>query len=107
VIKLGFKIQSFKERLVGQIEKLKKTAGFQDSLMDFRHREAFYKLIDEAWFAEEKAMEKSGIPDIMNNLILVANTHNRMEIEALRKRIEELGKLLETMDKGKTQLKTV
>jgi len=39
-------IQSFKERLMEQIEKLAR-AGFQDSLMDSKHREAFYKLIDE------------------------------------------------------------
>jgi len=93
--------------MVEQIEKLKKPAGFQDALMNLKHREAFYKLIDEAWLAEEKAMEKSGIPDIMNNLILVANTHNRMEIKALQKRIEELEKLLENMDKHRAQLKDV
>jgi hypothetical protein len=45
---LRMEIQSFKKRLMEQIEKLKKTAGFQDSLMDCKHREVFYKLIDEA-----------------------------------------------------------
>jgi len=105
VIDLNAEIKSFRELLVEQIEKLKKPAGYQDSLMDFRHREAFYKLIDEAWIAEEKAMEKAAIPDIMNKMTLVANTHNRMEIEALQKRITELEKLLEKMEKDKTQSK--
>jgi len=91
-------IQSFKERLMEQFEKLNQTAGFQESLMDYKHREAFLKLIDEAWFAEEKAMENSRIPDIMNNLILVANIHNKMEIEALQKKIEELEKQLEEIE---------
>jgi hypothetical protein len=100
-MRLSMDIQSFKERLVEQIEKLKKTAGFQDSLMDSKHREAFYKLIDEAWFTEEKAMEKSGIPDIMNNLILVANTHNKMEIEALSKKILEMQECLHEIEKQK------
>lgn len=102
---MNAEIKSFRELLVEQIEKLKKPAGYQDSLMDFRHREAFYKLIDEAWIAEEKAMEKAAIPDIMNKMTLVANTHNRMEIEALQKRITELEKLLEKMEKDKTQSK--
>lgn len=105
MIDLNAEIKSFRELLVEQIEKLKKPAGYQDSLMDFRHREAFYKLIDEAWIAEEKAMEKAAIPDIMNKMTLVANTHNRMEIEALQKRITELEKLLEKMEKDKTQSK--
>lgn len=106
---MSSEIKSFKELLVEQIEKLKKPAGYQDALMDFKHREAFYKLIDEAWLVEEKAMEKAAIPDIMNKMILVANTHNRMEIKALEKRISELEELLEKMEKekGKAQLKTV
>ena len=106
---MSSEIKSFKELLVEQIEKLKKPAGYQDALMDFKHREAFYKLIDEAWLVEEKAMEKAAIPDIMNKMILVANTHNMMEIKALEKRISELEELVEKMEKekGKAQLKTV
>ena len=102
---MNSEIKTFKERLVEQIEKLKKPAGYQDALMDFKHRDAFYKLIDEAWLAEEKAMEKAAIPDIMNKMILAANTHNRMEIEALQKRLAKLEKLLEKMEKDKNQLK--
>lgn len=105
MIDLNAEIKSFKKLLVKQIEKLKKPAGYQDSLMDFRHREAFYKLIDEAWIAEEKAMEKAAISDIMNKMTLVANTHNRMEIKALQKRITELENLLEKMEKDKNQSK--
>ena len=43
----------------------------------------------------------------MNKMILVANTHNRMEIKALEKRLEELEKLLEKLEKNKAQLKNV
>ena len=96
---LRTEIQSFKERLVKQLEKLKKTAGFQDSLMDSKHRVAFYKLIDEAWLVEEEAMRNSRIPDIMNNLILVANIHNRMDIETLSKKILKMQKLLNEIEK--------
>ena len=94
-------IQSFKERLMKQIEKLKKTAGFQDSLMDSKHREVFYKLIDEAWLTEEEAMRNSRIPDIMNNLILVANTHNKMKIETLSKKILKVQKRLQEIEEQK------
>lgn len=84
-----------------QIEKLKKTAGFQDSVMDCKHCEAFYKLIDETWLTEEEAMRNSRIPDIMNNLILVVNTHNKREIETLSKNFLKMQKLLNEIEKQK------
>ena len=98
---LRMEIQSFKEWLMKQIEKLKKTTGFQDSLMDSKHRKAFYKLIDESWLIEEEAMRNSRIPDIMNNLILVANTHNKGEIENLSKKILKMQKFLYEIEKQK------
>ena len=81
---------SFRQLYHRQIEDLKKTSGFQNTLLDRKHREAFDLLIRDAWSPEDAALSNAGVPCTLDILNLMANVHNKKCIEELGQKIREL-----------------
>jgi hypothetical protein len=86
---------SFRQLYLRQIEDLKKSAGFQDTLIDREHRQAFDLLLRDAWSPEDAAMSNAGVPCILDILNLMANVHAKKCIQELQDRILELEKRIE------------
>lgn len=87
---MGMFNPSFQELFKIYIELLRKEAGFKDTLLDPKHRDAFEQLLKEGWEKCYDAMERSGIPMMLDNMNLLANVHNNHEIEKLEKRLLEI-----------------
>ena len=98
---MGMFNPSFQELFKIYIELLRKEAGFKDTLLDPKHRDAFEQLLKEGWENCYDAMEGSGIPMMLDNMNLLANVHNNHEIEKLEKRLLEIEKALEEKSAGK------
>jgi hypothetical protein len=81
---------SLKELFQEYIQLLKRTTGFRDTLIDVEHKKAFDLLLKEAWFYDEDAISKTGIPSILDVLNLLASIHNKRSNEKLRKKLVEL-----------------
>jgi len=69
---------------------------FQKALVDDERREAFNKII-EAWGVEAHAMSYLNLPTMMEAMLLTAVVDNRREIELIKRRIEELKKIVEEL----------
>lgn len=87
---------SFRQRYGVTIDELK--AGFQNSLIDLGHREAFDILLKEAWSMEQVAMGNSNLPTVLDALNITGNVHNRKIIESLLRRLKEKEKIIEELD---------
>ena len=98
---MGMFNPSFQELFKIYIELLRKEAGFKDTLLDPKHRDAFEQLLKEGWEKCYDAMERSGIPMMLDNMNLLANVHNNHEIEKLEKRLLKIEKALEEKSAGK------
>jgi len=88
---------SFRQSFQKQIEELRRSNGFQNTLLDLSHKEALDSLMEEAWSPEGAAMSNSGIPCVLDVLNLMANVHNKKVNDSLRRRIEELEKRLNAL----------
>lgn len=89
---------SFRQLLQRQIEELRRSNGFQNTLIDLEHKRAFDLLLQEAWSAEGAAMSNSSVPCILDILNLMANIHNKKCAEALRRKCIELEKRLKELE---------
>jgi hypothetical protein len=78
---------SFRQLYHQQVEELKR--GFQHTLLDRSHREAFNLIIKEAWSTEGHAMANAGVPCTLDIMNLMANVDNKKVIVQLRARIRE------------------
>ena len=90
---------SFRQLYQREIENLKKSAGFQNTLLNRKHREAFDLLIKDAWEPEGAALTNAGVPCTLDILNLMANVSNKKTIDELRTRIQELERLLKAKQK--------
>lgn len=90
---------SFRQQFHKLIKKLRRSSGFQNTLINLEHKKAFDQLLKEAWSTENAAMANSGIPCLMDVLNLMANIHNKKCIEELRKLVLEHDKSLSKQDK--------
>jgi hypothetical protein len=88
---------SFRQSFQSQIEELRRSNGFQNTLLDLSHKEALNSLIEEAWSPEGATMSNSGIQCVLDVLNLMANVHNKKVNNSLRSRIEELEKRLKDL----------
>lgn len=91
---MGRKDLSPRELFQEYLALLKRESGFRDTLINIECREAFDKLLEEAWLYNEDAIVKAGIPCIMDALILLANIHNKKNLEDIKKKILKLEKML-------------
>jgi hypothetical protein len=94
---------SFRQLYHRQVEELRRSNGFQNTLLDLNHKEALDSLIREAWSPEGAALSQSGIPCVLDVLNLMANVHNKKVNNALRMRIEELEKRLNDLTEKESQ----
>jgi hypothetical protein len=94
---------SFRQSFQKQIEELRRSNGFQNTLLDLSHKEALDSLIEQAWSPEGAAMSNSGIPCVLDVLNLMANVHNKKTSEALCRRIEELEKRLNDLSEKESR----
>jgi hypothetical protein len=78
---------SFRQLYHQQVDDLKQ--GFQRTLLDISHREAFDLIIKEAWSTEGHAMAAAGIPCTIDIMNLMANVDNKKVITQLRAQITE------------------
>ena len=92
---------SFRQLYQKQIEELKRSSGFQNTLLNLEHKEAFDLLIRDAWSPEDAALSNAGVPCILDILNLMANVHNKKCIEELRERILELEQRLKNQEAAK------
>lgn len=91
---MGRMMPTFRQLLESQVEKLKR--NFQNALLDLNHREAFDRLLREAWGAEGHAMSNTKTACVLDAMILMANVHNRKCVEQMRKKLRDReGKILE------------
>jgi hypothetical protein len=65
----------FRQLYQRQIEELKKSAGFQDTLLDQEHRQAFDLLLRDVGSSEGAAISNAGVPCVLDILNLMANVH--------------------------------
>ena len=92
---------SFRQQFQNLIEELKESSGFQNTLISREHKNAFDLLLKDAWSAEDAAMANSGIPCVMDALNLMANVHNKKCVEELRRKLQELERVLkENLEKN-------
>jgi hypothetical protein len=77
---------SFRQLYHQQVEELKR--GFQHTLLDISHREAFDLIIKEAWSTEGHAMANAWVPCTLDIMNLMANVHNKKVIAQLRAQIK-------------------
>ena len=85
---------SFRQLFESQVDELKRS--FQNALLDLNHREAFDRLLREAWGAEGHAMSNAKTACVMDAMNLMANVHNRKCVEQMRKGLRDgEGKMLE------------
>jgi hypothetical protein len=95
---------SFRQQFQKLIEELKENSGFQDTLINREHKKAFDLLLKDAWSAEDAAMANSGIPCVMDALNLMANVHNKKNVEELRRKLQELEHILKgTLEKNEEE----
>jgi hypothetical protein len=95
---------SFRQQFQKLIEELKESSGFQDTLISREHKKAFDLLLKDAWSAEDAAMANSGIPCVMDALNLMANVHNKKCVEELRRKLQELERVLkENLEKNEEE----
>jgi hypothetical protein len=94
---------SFRQSFQKQIEELRRSNGFQNTLLDLSHKEALDSLIEQAWSPEGAAMSNSGIQCVLDVLNLMANIHNKKVNDSLRRRIEELEKRLDDLAQKESQ----
>ncbi len=85
---------SFRQQFQKLIAELKESSGFQNTLISREHQAAFDLLLKDAWSAEDAAMANAGIPCVLDALNLMANVHNKTCIEELRRKLQELERLL-------------
>jgi len=90
---------SFRQQFHQLINNLKKSSGFQNTLINLEHKKAFDLLLEEAWSAESAAMAQSGIPCIMDITNLMANVHNKKCNEELKRKLAELERVLHDFKK--------
>lgn len=86
---------SFRQRYEEAVSGLK--TGYQSSLIDLGHREAFDLLLKDAWRVEQAAMGNSNLPTVVDALNITANIHNRKLVESLRRRLEEKEKEIQEL----------
>ena len=87
---LGSMTPSFHSLLQRQLEELTRSGGFQNTLLDVGHTQAFDSLIREAWSPEDAALSHAGIPHILDVLNLMANVHTKKCLEELEGQIQAL-----------------
>jgi len=91
---MGRTTPTFRQLLESQVEGLKR--GFQNALLDLNHREAFDRLLGEAWCAEGHAMSNTRAACVLDAMNLMANVHNMKCVEQVRKGLRDgEGKMLE------------
>ena len=86
---------SFRQLYLKQIEKLKRSNGFQNMLLNRDHRKSFDLLLKDAWSPESAALSNAGIPSVLDMMNLMASVHNKKCIEELKERVRDLERLLE------------
>lgn len=91
---------SFRQQFHQLIDNLKKSSGFQHTLINLEHKKAFDLLLEEAWSAESAAMSRSGIPCILDIANLMANIHNKKCNEELKRKLAELERILHNFKKS-------
>ena len=94
---MGHITPSFRQKAQRQNSELKKSRGFQNSLIKFEHKKAVDLLVKEAWSAEDTAMSNSGIPYVLDVFNLRANVHTKRCNEKLRRKFEKLESILKNM----------
>jgi hypothetical protein len=92
---------SFRQQFKLLIEELRRSNGFQNTLLSLEHKKALDMLLKEAWSAEDAAMSNSGIPCVLDILNLMANVHNKKCVEELRKKVLELEIFLKEQNEKK------
>lgn len=88
---------SFRTLFVEEVYKLRK--GFRKTLLDPEHQRAFDDLVG-VWSREAAAMIESGVPAVLDNMNLLANVHTKTEMERLKRRLKELEKRIEAVDRS-------
>lgn len=72
---------------------------FRPALRDPGHQRAFDELV-AVWAGESAAMSMSGLPLILDAMNLLANVHNRAEVERLEFGLERLQDQASLMKEG-------
>ena len=87
---------SFRQLYHQQVDDLKQ--GFQRTLLDISHREAFDLIIKEAWSTEGQAMANAGVPCTLDIMNLMANVHNKKVIAQLQAQIKEYNERIRLLE---------
>jgi hypothetical protein len=85
---------SFRQPFQKMMEEVKERGGRQNTLISREHQKAFDLLLKDTGSAEDATMANAGIPCVLDALHRMANVYNNTGIEALRRKRQELERLL-------------